>query len=197
MSQIAPQLAGPWPDGVALTRREVDAYLADVGSGALDGQPSACEGWTVRDVTAHLAATFTRFDAMLQRGRTGDFAPPFAADELDVENQRAVRDFGGDPARVLGDSATSFLDAVDDPDEPIPHQLGTLPAALQVMFGLMDTAMHHDDVLLSTGRRYRPSDDAVAAMAVAAERLFQLSASTDDPWPLLVAGSGRRALPRT
>jgi uncharacterized protein (TIGR03083 family) len=194
MSQIAPQLAGPWPDVLVSTRHEVDAYLADVGGGALDGEPSACEGWSVRDVTAHLAATFTRFDAMLRQGRTGDFTAPFAPENLDDENERAVRDFEGDPATVLRDSATSFLDAVDDPDEPVPHQLGTLPAALQVMFGLMDTSMHHDDALFSTGRRYRPSDDAVAAMAVAAERLFQLPPPTGDPWPLLVAGSGRRAL---
>jgi hypothetical protein len=32
---------------------------------------------------------------------------------------------------------------------------------------------------------------------VAAQRLFHLPEPTDDSWPLLVAGSGRRALPRT
>jgi uncharacterized protein (TIGR03083 family) len=194
VAQIAPHFAGPWPDTVALTRREVDAYLAEMGDGALDGEPSACEGWTVRDVTAHLAATFTRFDAMLRQSRAGDFSAPFAPEQLDEENERAVRDFEGDQLTVLRESATSFLGAVGDLDEPIPHQLGTLPAALQVMFGLMDTSMHHDDALFSTGRRYRPSDDAVAAMAVAAERLFQLPPPAGDPWPLLVAGSGRRAL---
>ena len=61
-------------------------------------------------------------------------------------------------------AANGFLDDVTDLDEPVPHQLATIPAGLQVLFGLMDLAMHHDDVLSVTGHRYRPQADTIAAV---------------------------------
>jgi len=149
---VAPQFAGPWPDGIALTRDELSRYVNDVADGSLDALATRCSPWSVRDVTIHLAETFRRFQRMLDHGRSADFTPPFTPEELDAENLRAVESFTGDPVEALTAAASSFLDGLDSPDEPMPHQLATLPTGLQVLFGLMDISIHHDDVLSAAGR---------------------------------------------
>ncbi|MGZ4708061.1 MAG: maleylpyruvate isomerase family mycothiol-dependent enzyme, partial [Acidimicrobiales bacterium] len=184
-------LAGPWPDGRGATRHELARYLGDVADGSLDRLPTGCEPWTGRDVTVHLAATFRRFGRMLEQGRGGDFTPPFAPDELDVENLRAVESFTGDPVAALDSAANGFLDQVDDLAEPVPHQIGTLPAGLLVLFGLMDVAIHHDDVVVPAGRRYRPRPETVEAILPMVERLFGLPPDQADPWGVVLVGSGR------
>jgi uncharacterized protein (TIGR03083 family) len=157
----------------------------------LDDEPTRCVPWSVRDVTAHLAATYRRFQRMLDQGRSGDFTPPFAPDELDEENLRAVEAFEDEPLDALVTAASRFLDDIDDPDEPVPHQLATLPASLEVLFGLMDIALHHDDVISVDGRRYRPPAETIDAIVPVAERLFGMPPDQPDPWSIIVIGAGR------
>ena len=194
ISPVEPHLAGPWPDGTMLVRAELASYLDDVAGGALDALPTRCDPWTVRDVTVHLAETFRRFERTLDQGRAGDFTAPFTPDELDAENLRAVAAFSGDPVDALTAAVDGFLDRVEDLDEPMPHQLSTVPVGLVVLFGLLDITMHHDDVLAAAGRRYQPPPDTIAAVVVVAERLFGMPADLPDPWLLMVAGSGRPAI---
>lgn len=188
---VAPELVGPWPDGIEASRLELSRYIADVADGSLDDLPTRCEPWTGRDVTIHMAETFRRFQRTLAQGRGGDFTPPFTPDELDAENLRAVAAFAGDPIVELVAAAAGFLDAIDDLAEPVPHQLGTIPVGLEVLFGLMDLAMHHDDVLAAAGRSYQPAPESVDAILAVAERLFGMPPGLEDPWPVMVAGSGR------
>jgi uncharacterized protein (TIGR03083 family) len=192
MSPAIPEhLQGPWPDGVALSRLELQGYVTDVDGGSLDDEPTRCTPWSVRDVTAHLAATFQRFHRMLVQGRSGDFTPPFTPDELDEENRRAVESFEGQPLDELVVAANAFLDEVADLDEPVPHQLATVPVGLQILFGLMDIALHHDDVVSVDGRRYRPELETIDAIVPVAERLFGMPPDQPDPWAIIVIGSGR------
>lgn len=193
-SSVPPHLQGPWPNGVAASRHELVAYVDDVRDGALDDRPTRCSPWSVRDVTTHLAATFQRFQRMLDQGRTGDFTPPFAQDELDAENLRAVESFRGQPLEELVRAASGFLDDVDRLDEPIPHQLATIPAGLQVLFGLMDIALHHDDVVSVAGRRYRPGPETIDTIVPVAEHLFGMPPGQADPWAVIVVGAGRPPL---
>ncbi len=190
-AEVSPQLLGPWPDGTQATRVELAAYVDEVADGSLDPLPTRCEPWSVRDVTVHLTETFRRFQRMLDQGRTGDFTPPFGLGELDAENQRAVDAFTGDATDALVIAVSGFLDELGSLDEPVPHQMGTLPAGLQVLFGLLDLALHHDDVAAAAGRSYRPAPETVEAVAVVAERLFGMPPDQPDPWPLIVVGSGR------
>lgn len=172
-------------------RAELSAYVDEVADGSLDDLPTRCEPWKVRDVTAHLAATFDRFGRMLEQGRHGDFAPPFAMEELDAVNLRDVEAFTGDPLEALVAAGGRFLDEVHDLDEPVPHQLATIPLGLQVVFGLLDLALHHDDVVSAAGRRYRPAAQTIDTLAVAGQRLSLLPADMPDPWDTIMVGSGR------
>jgi uncharacterized protein (TIGR03083 family) len=176
---------------MALSRTELAAYVDDVADGSLDDEPTRCAPWTVRDVTAHLAATFQRFQTMLDQGRSDDFTPPFTPEELDDENLRAVESFSGEPLEALVTAANGFLDDVTDLDEPVPHQLATIPAGLQVLFGLMDIVLHHDDVISVAGRRYRPWLETIATILPVAERLFGMPPDQPDPWAVIVIGAGR------
>jgi len=195
MTEIAPELAGPWPDALELTRRELASYLDAVADDATDALPTRCAPWTVRDITIHLAETFRRFADMVAQGRAGNFAKPFAREELDAENLRAVESFDPDADAVaaLREQGARFLDAVDEAnvDEAVPHQMGPLPMSLQIAFGLMDLAVHHDDVEAARGGSYRPSDEAIAVMVEVGHREFGFPNDLPDPWPALIAGSGR------
>jgi uncharacterized protein (TIGR03083 family) len=193
MPDIDPNFAGPWPDALELTRAELASFIDAVSDGASDDLPTRCQPWTVRDVTVHVAETFKRFARMTEQGRVGDFTPPFAREDLDQENLRAVAEFDGDAVEALREHGNRFLDLVDPAnlDEPIPHQMGVLPIGLQINFGLMDLAVHHDDVEAARGGTYAPPSGALDAIVEVAHREFGMPTDLPDPWPLLIMGSGR------
>jgi uncharacterized protein (TIGR03083 family) len=183
--------AGPWPLRKDLMFDELDAYLDEVRDPTLRGLPTRCSPWTVEDVTAHLAETFRRFYEMLRRSRAGDLSPPFAPNELDEENLRAVAAFRGDAGSALEATAHRFAGAVDDPDELIAHQLGPIPVGLQVLFALADLAIHHDDVAAAGGGRYRPPAAVVDALVETWERSPGGFPPGPDRWRGVLIASGR------
>jgi uncharacterized protein (TIGR03083 family) len=178
--------AGPWPDIRPLVRAELDAYAAAVA--AMDGGlPTRCRPWTVTDVTRHLAATFERFVAMLEQGRRGDLSPPFPPDQLDAENLRAVEQLSGDPDARLRAAAERFLDLGADPDEPMPHQVGTVPVGAHLVFALTDLAVHHDDVAHAAGAAYQPPPEVVDTLVATYRRVGFWKESDLPGWAALVA----------
>ncbi len=179
---------GDWDDTSPLIQRELMLYL-EAASRTDPDLPTRCAPWTVRDVTVHLGVTFERFADMLEQGRTGDMTPPFASDELDAENLRAVAAFGGDADIHLADQAERFLGMVGDPDEIMPHQRGPIPVGLQLLFGLADLAIHHDDIAVAAGARYQPGKDVVDALDAGYSRLGAWEAgerNADDVWGSIV-----------
>lgn len=185
-----PAAAVPWPTAVDWTREELRRYLDAAADPACQALPTRCPPWTVRDLTAHLAATFQRFADLLDEARAGNLDDPFPPDRLTEENLRAVRRFAGDPRRQLDRQARRFLDAVRSPGERMPHQFGPIPVGLQVMFGLNELTVHHDDLADALGWRYRPADDVVAALATMYGAVFGLPTG-DDPWARLLEATGR------
>lgn len=180
----------PWPDAVEWSRRELRAYLDAAADPAIQALPTRCPAWSVADLSAHLAATFRRFADQLEKARAGDLAAPFPRSELTDENLRAVRDFDGDPLSELALHADRFLGSVDAVDEPIGHQLGPIPVGLQVMFGLVELTVHHDDLAEATGGSYRPGGDTVAAMVDVYGVVSGVPAGPD-PWSCLLQATGR------
>jgi hypothetical protein len=111
----------------------------------------------VHHLTAHLAATFTRFGDQLDRARQGDLDRPFPREQLSAVNLRKVNEFQGDPVVELDRRARLFLDAARTPDQLMGHQLSPIPVGVQVMFGLNELAVHHDDLAQAIGSCYRPT----------------------------------------
>jgi uncharacterized protein (TIGR03083 family) len=186
-----PALLGPWPLHTDLVLDELDAYLDGARDPMARDRPTRCPPWTVDDVTAHLAETFRRFHQMLRQSRAGDLTPPFAPEELAAENLRAVAAFHGDSNSALEVAVHRFAAAVDEPDELIAHQLGPIPVSLQVLFGLADLAIHHDDVAAARRSSYQPSDAVVVALTGAWERLPGGLSPGPDPWRRILVASGR------
>jgi uncharacterized protein (TIGR03083 family) len=187
-----PASSVPWPQAVRWTRRELRLYLHAADDAASWHLPTRCPPWSVRDLTAHLAATFRRFAEQLDRSRLGVLDAPFARERLSQENLRAVQDFAGDPLYALDEQALRFLDAVETADELMGHQFGPIPVGLQVMFGLNELALHHDDLAQARGERYRPAPEVVAALATMYEAVFGLP-DGEDPWDRLLRATGRPA----
>ena len=77
------------------------SYLACAADPAVQRAATRCPPWTVRDLTAHLAATFHRFADQLGKASAGDLTAPFAPGDLSRENLRAVELFRGDPLQAL------------------------------------------------------------------------------------------------
>lgn len=190
MTGTDPAYAGPWPDGRRVLEREASAYLEDAADPALQGRPTICEPWTVRDVTKHLAATFRRFNLMLARSRAGDFSKPFEPGDLDDENRRAVEAFMGDPNAALADEVAGFVARATDLEEPMAHQRGVIPVGLQVLFGLTDVVIHHWDLARATGRSARPGSDALA-LVVPALGALGAGDPRGDRWEWILRAAGR------
>jgi len=183
--------AGPWPLATDLVHAELTAYLEDAADPVLRGSPTRCAPWTVSDLTTHLAITFRRYDELLRRSRAGKLEPPFEPDELAAENQRAVSAFRGDPFAALDAAVFRFLHTATDPDEQMAHQFGPIPVGLQILFGLNELAIHHDDLGYARRDRYRPPSAVVNALLPVWERVLGGLPPAGDPWARILAASGR------
>jgi len=190
--RVEPHLRAPWPWAVDLVREELEGFLTSASSPGAAALPTRCAPWTVRDVVAHVGLTFERFGAMLERGRAGDLSVPFPPDELAAVNRESLRAFDGESVECARTSCATFLGLVREPDEVMPHQFGPIPVSLQVLFGLGEIAIHHDDIQHALGRSYRPREVVVRALLPVWERaLRRTDGSIDDPWLRIVAASGR------
>jgi len=186
----------PWPMVADWSTLELGGYLASAADPAIQDVATRCPPWTIRDLTAHLAATFRRFADQLDRAIAGDLTAPFGPGDLSRENLRAVELFRGDPLRALEQQATRFLrEAVRAPaGRLMGHQRGPVPVGLQVIWGLGELAVHHDDLADATGASYRPGDAVVAALVAAKEATDGFQAGSD-PWLDYLRSAGRDPKP--
>jgi uncharacterized protein (TIGR03083 family) len=183
-------VAGPWEYAPQLLSTELELYLAEAGRPAIRDLPTRCAGWDVRAVTVHLVCTFSRFRQMLAQGRGGgDFSAPFAADELAAENQRAVGEYAGtDPGEELRVAVREFGADLRTGEEPMPHQHGPIPVALQVLFGINELAIHHDDVAAAAGSHYAPSPQVLDVL----RHLWRRRGIDVQNWDDIILASGRQ-----
>jgi len=182
----------PWPAALDWSAAESRSYLAAASDPAVQGHPARCSPWTVRDLTAHLAATFQRFADQLDKANAGDLTAPFEPGDLSRQNRRAVGLFRGDPAQALSGQATRFLRQArrGQAGQLMGHQRGPVPVGLQVMWGLSELTVHHDDLAHAIGSSYRPGDFIVAALVAMKEAVDGFEAG-DDPWLDYLRSTGR------
>ncbi len=126
-----------------------DAFGARVEGTADDkwAAPAPCEGWTARDVAAHVIDS--------QRGIVAAFDG--------VEPQPLPAD--ADPKAAWNESYTALLDRLADPDnlqKQVPGPMGPMPAEM-IIGRLMasDVLIHTWDLARATGQDERLDQDAV------------------------------------
>jgi hypothetical protein len=187
------QFRGPWVSAKELTLTELASYLDDAVRPELRSAVTRCAPWTGDELTAHLAATFSRFAEMLEQSRNGDLTAPFGRDALAAENHRAIASFIDDPTGQLDAAAGRFCELVEDPSEIMAHQFGPIPVGLQAVFGLNELAIHHDDLLSASGRSYRPPPAVIDALVPAWSGPLGHPdvATADDRWHAVLRASGR------
>lgn len=182
----------PWPAALDWSAAEARGYLSAAADPAVQSLPTRCSPWTVRDLTAHLAATFQRFADQLDKANAGDLTAPFEPADLSRQNRRAVDLFSGDPAQALSEQSTRFLRqaAHGQAGQLMGHQRGPVPVGLQVMWGLSELTVHHDDLAHAVGTSYRPGDSIVSALVTMKEAVDGFHAG-DDPWLDYLHSTGR------
>ena len=117
--------------------------------------PSACAGWEVCDVVAHLALGATFYASTVARGVQGDTAPPAGAPLPGVANpQRAIayRERLGDQVLATFTGRTTHFYQLlqslspQDWEKPCYHPLGLRPAQQFITMRLIELAMHAWDI---------------------------------------------------
>jgi uncharacterized protein (TIGR03083 family) len=187
-----PPSAIPWPAALDWSAAELRGYLAAAADPAVQGLATRCPPWTIRDLTVHLAMTFRRFADQLRNADAGDLTAPFGPGDLTQENLRAVAVFRGDPQQVLQRQASRFLRSARrwPPGQLMGHQRGPVPVGLQVLWGLSELTVHHDDLADAMGSSYRPSDAIVAALGAMKQAIDGFDAG-GDPWLAYLRSTGR------
>jgi uncharacterized protein (TIGR03083 family) len=133
-----------------------EQYLAGLSDSDL-ARPSACEGWTVADVVAHLTWASGFFRDTLERGLRDDASPPSYLPPQGPERRRRIADLARETRAELGGSlraefarANRSLEAAfagvgpADWDRPCAHRVGTLRRLAQTR--LNELTVHCWDV---------------------------------------------------
>jgi uncharacterized protein (TIGR03083 family) len=117
--------------------------------------PSACAGWEVCDVVAHLALGATFYASTVARGVQGDTAPPAGAPLPGVANpQRAIayRERLGDQVLATFTGRTTHFYQLlqslspQDWEKPCYHPWGLRPVQALMTMRLLELAMHTWDI---------------------------------------------------
>jgi uncharacterized protein (TIGR03083 family) len=132
----------------------LDAHFAALTDDAWE-QPSRCDGWSVRDVLAHLAAsevynraclTGTVQDLMAQMGERG-------VTDIESFNEVGIRDFDGvKPGEILDtwrERCSANREGFRARDgEDVDSSVGAYPGRWQAFHLAFELAVHADDVYL-------------------------------------------------
>ena len=166
---------------VEVLRQETAAFkerIAALSPGDWD-QPSACDGWSVADVVAHLSGQ--AFALNVGRGLQGDYSPPAGAAPVTEHNedefarnifQRAFStraEFGERLQEVLFQRLDEAVDLFDTVDEGQWHNLcywppGPEPVHTMLDMRISELTMHAWDVCSQFDPDYRLSDGSVPVL---------------------------------
>jgi uncharacterized protein (TIGR03083 family) len=157
------------------------ARLASLLSGLNDAQwaaPSRCQGWSVKDVAAHLVTVNEFWALSINAGVSGsptrylEHFDPVATPAQLVEAERAKS-----PAEILSrflaanDALTIALEALDDQSWSLRAEAppGHLAIGLIVLHGLWDSWIHERDIALPLGVPHaQEADEIIGSLAYVA-----------------------------
>lgn len=155
-------------------------------------RPSACAGWDIRTLLAHLVGGNWRFARAL-RGQPVDWA---TRDEEPVGS--ALAEFDASAAEMVAAVA-----AVDDPKRPVVLPAGEPPASFAVAVHAADMLVHGWDLAVSTDQDPTLEPELCRAATAVIDRYppsfwghgrffaDRLDTESDDPQELLLALTGR------
>ena len=150
-------------------------------------EQSACEGWTVADVVAHMVERGGPIPDQIERGLAGDLsptpgistAPPVSEDQFRVELDRSavtLRQELGD--RLLEEFArvnrefdrVMALVQPDDWDKPCYHRLRAETVRAKVDIRIAELAMHEWDIHWAFDRNASLAEDSLPGLVSASGR---------------------------
>jgi uncharacterized protein (TIGR03083 family) len=194
---------------LGVVRKQADLLFAMAEEPEAWDAPTACVGWSVRDVVGHLVDTteayFVSFDAARGKGQAADALGLRIMAQRVNERATAFRELSQQEMmeRLRGDFSKmmEIFEALG-PEEwtglIVPHvYMGPLPAFFYPAFQLMDYGVHGWDVRQGTGRAHGLSGDAADLLVPFMFVLWQATAdvtSVPEPFQLGLRVSGRNAV---
>lgn len=143
-------------------------------------RPSACAGWAVGDVAAHLTQSAAAWSEGITRAQAGDYSPPPGQEALrqgergsQVTAQRAIelrqsraqdqllQEFSDSYARLV-----EVLQGLQPPDwqKPCFHRRGVLPVRDYVGLRIQELTIHGWDMRSALDESAEPSEDPLTVM---------------------------------
>ena len=171
---------------IARAAQRLEGFLQTLGPEQMAEQ-SACEGWTVADVVAHMVERGGPIPDQIERGLAGDLsptpgistAPPVSEDQFRVELDRSAvtlrQELGN---RLLEEFArvnrefdrVMALVQPDDWDKPCYHRLRPETVRAKVDIRIAELAMHEWDIHWAFDRNASLAEDSLPGLVSASGR---------------------------
>jgi uncharacterized protein (TIGR03083 family) len=191
-----------------VVRDEADAMFAMVEQPETWESPTACEGWTTRDVVGHIIDTtegyFRAFDAA--RG-VGEVPPPYGLPLMSSKANEGARAFRGVPQAEMVERLRVDFEKMQGILEPLgPEEwtgmmvthpyMGPVPAFFYAAGQLMDYGVHSWDIRENTGRAHALSGDVADLLVPFMLTIWQgtvRSEAVTEPLTIGIRVNGRNA----
>ena len=170
--------------------------------------PTACEGWSTRDIAAHIVDTtegyFRAFDAA--RG-TGEVPAPYGLVVMGKKVNEAATSFRGVPQAEMMDRLRNDFYKMQELLDPIGPEdwtgfivthpyMGPVPAFFYAAGQLMDYGVHSWDIRQASGQAHGLSGDAADLLVPFMFAIWQGTVRTEavtEPFTIGIRVSGRNA----
>jgi len=189
-----------------VVRNEAEAMFAMVEQPETWESPTACEGWTTRDVVGHIIDTtegyFRAFDAARGEGEVPD---PHGLPSMSQKANEGATAFRGMPQAEMVERLRSDFEKMQGILEPLGPEdwtglmvthpyMGPVPAFFYAAGQLMDYGVHSWDIRENTGQAHALSGEAADLLVPFMFALWQGTVRTEavtEPFTIGIRVSGR------
>jgi uncharacterized protein (TIGR03083 family) len=191
-----------------VVRNEAEQMFAMAERPELWDAPTACEGWSTRDVVAHIVDTTEGyFKAFEAAGGAGEVPAPHGLAVMGQKVNEAATSFRGVPQDELMERLRNDFNRMQEILQPIgpddwtgymvthPY-MGPVPAFFYAAGQLMDYGVHSWDIRQTSGRAHGLSGDAADLLVPFMFAIWQGTVRSDavtEPFTIGIRVSGRNA----